>query len=302
MLKIIKATEPLTVDQIVVCLYSQPGLGKSTLAFTSEAPLLFDCDKGAYRAQHRKDTVPAPDWQSIGTIQASELAAYKTVILDTAGRALDLLTADIGRVNPKLTRGGGALTLQGFGELKARFGAYLRMLRTYGKDVVLIAHMDEQRNGDDVIERLDVQGGSKAEIYKVADAMGRIVIGKNGERSIDFNPRENSFGKNPCNLPIIPFAIDDEKCLANVIATIKERLNSQVQVESAARSDLQDWMTVIREADTVDALNQLMPEIKKASAPVKALATKRAHELHLAWDSGKQLWTLAPKAKEKAVA
>lgn len=302
MLKIVKATEPLTVDQIVVCLYSQPGLGKSTLAFTAEDSILFDCDKGAYRAHNRKDTVPAPDWGAIGTVAAADLAPYKTVILDTAGRALDLLTADIGKSNPKLTRGGGVLTLQGFGELKSRFGAYLRMLKTLNKDVVLICHMDEQRNGDDVIERLDVQGGSKAEIYKSADAMGRIIIGKNGERSIDFNPRENSFGKNPCALPVIPFALDDEKCLANIIATIKERLNAQVATDKAVRSDLQDWMTVIREADTVDTLNQLMPEIKKASSPVKALATKRAHELHLAWDSVKQLWILAPKAKEKAVA
>jgi hypothetical protein len=50
------------------------------------------------------------------------------------------------------------------------------MLNSFGKDVVLIAHMDEQRNGDDIIERLDVQGGSKGEIYKAADAMGRVAV------------------------------------------------------------------------------------------------------------------------------
>lgn len=291
MLRIVKATEPLTVDQIVVCLYSQPGLGKSTLGFTAEKPLLIDADKGAYRAKNRSDTVPAPNWKAIETIEAADLAPYKTVVLDTAGRALDLLTADIIAGNPKTGRGG-SLTLQGFGELKARFGAYLRMLKTHGKDVVLLCHMDEQRNGDEIIERLDIQGGSKAEIYKSADAMGRVVIGRNGERSIDFNPRENSFGKNPCNLPNIPFSVDDKNCLGKIIATIKERLNASVEEEKVEVDRLSDWQAVLSETSNVDLMNQLLPEIRKSGPKVIAMANKRAHELHLAWDGKVMLWTV----------
>jgi hypothetical protein len=118
--------------------------------------------------------------------------------VDTAGRALDVLTADIIRRNPKAGRGG-ALTLQGYGTLKAEFVAWLKHLNGMGKDVVLIAHMDEQRNGDDIIERLDVQGGSKGEIYKAADAMGRIAI-RDGKRILNFSPTDAAFGKNPGQL------------------------------------------------------------------------------------------------------
>lgn len=296
MLKIVKATEPLTVDRINVCIYSPPGLGKTTLGFTSEEPLLLDCDNGSYRAANRKDTVSVSSWADIANITASDMTPYKTVIVDTAGRALDFLTQDIIATNPKMGRGG-ALTLQGFGELKAKFTAWLKMLRTLGKDVVLIAHMNEERNGDDVIERLDVQGGSKAEIYKSVDAMGRLYI-RNNERFLDFNPRENSFGKNPCQLPVMPFTLADEKFLTTVIATIKDRLNSSVAVEKTARNEMQDWMLVIREADSVDALNGLMPEIRKASNAVKALATKRARELHLGWDAKGECWVV-PKIAEK---
>src|SRR5258708_5995760 len=137
MLKIIKASEPMLVEQLVLCIYSPPGLGKSTLGFTAADPLNFDCDKGAYRAKNRKDTVPAPTWAAIESMTATELSPYKTLLLDTAGRALDLLTVDIIAKNPKMGRGG-ALTLQGFGELKARFSAWLKMVRLFGKDVVLI--------------------------------------------------------------------------------------------------------------------------------------------------------------------
>src|ERR1700677_586989 len=156
MLKIVKASEPMTVSQLVLCIYAAPGLGKTTLGYTAEDPLDFDCDHGAYRAKNRKDTVTVNSWKDIEVVTPEDLTAYKTIILDTAGRALDYLTDDIITKNPKHGRGG-ALTLQGYGELKSRFTTWLKALRRLGKDVVLIAHMDEQRQGDDMIERLDGQ-------------------------------------------------------------------------------------------------------------------------------------------------
>ena len=281
-LRIVKSSEPVTVDQLVLCAYSAPGLGKTTLGFTAEAPLLIDFDRGVYRAAHRGDSVPVRDWKDVENITSADLAPYKTIVLDTAGRALDFLTSAIISANPKQGRGG-SLTLQGFGELKARFSAYLKMLRTLGKDVVLFAHMDEQRNGDDVIERLDVAGGSKGEIYKSADAMGRIIM-RASERLIDFNPRENSFGKNPCGLPVLPFAIDNKKCLADIIATIKSKLNAQAGEEKTERDAMQDLITAIAEVQDAGAFTLLLPDVRKGGARALSLANKRMHDLNLKWD------------------
>lgn len=288
-LKIVKASDPLPVAQIVVCLYSQPGLGKTTLGFTAADPLLLDCDKGAYRAANRKDSVTTPTWNAIANIEVADLAAYKTVIIDTAGRALDLLTADLIATNPKLGRGG-ALTLQGYGELKSKFGAYLRMLRTHGKDVVLIAHMDEQRNGDDTIERLDVQGGSKTEIYKSADAMGRVII-RGDKRFIDFNPRENSFGKNPCNLPLIPFTLENSACLAEVIATIKQRLNAHSETEKAARAAQEASVGAAGQRTAVSDRAASQPQTTGTGPQTRATATPPAAKKngHAAQDDGKHI-------------
>jgi len=297
MLTITKATEPLTVDRINLCIYSAPGLGKTTLSYTSDVPLLLDCDGGAYRAANRKDTVQVKSWADIAAISAADLQPYKTVIVDTAGRLLDFLTADIIASNPKMGRGG-SLTLQGYGELKARFVGWLKLLRTHGKDVVLIAHMDEQRSGDDVIERLDVQGGSKAEIYKSVDAMGRLFI-RNNERYLDFNPRENSFGKNPCQLPVMPVSIDNATFLADVIATIKDRLNSSAADEKKSSNGMHDWMIVINECDGPDMINQLLPDIRKAGPKIIALANKRMRELGLMYDKATQVCVPLPR-KEKA--
>ncbi len=197
-LKITKAADPITVDRLNMVIYGPPGIAKTSLAFTADAPLLLDFDNGSHRAANRKDVVRVASWSDIAGIDAGDLEPFKTVIVDTAGRALDALSVDIIKSNPKHGRGG-ALTLQGYGELKSRFGSFLKLLNSFGKDVILIAHMDEQRNGDDVIERLDVQGGSKGEIYKAADAMGRLVI-ENKQRWLMFSPTDAAFGKNPGQL------------------------------------------------------------------------------------------------------
>ena len=138
-LKIIKSNEPIKVEQIVTVIYGAPGLGKSTLGFSAERPIMLDFDKGAHRAANRKDIVSVDTWPEVADISKDDLKNYKTVIADTAGRALDVLTMDIIRRNKKLGYGG-ALTLQGYGQLKAEFTAWLKQIKSFGLDVVLISH------------------------------------------------------------------------------------------------------------------------------------------------------------------
>lgn len=278
-LKIVPASEPIEVKQLTVCLYAAPGLGKTSAAFTAEKPLLLDFDGGAYRSGFRKDTVQIAAWSDVAAIAATDLEPYRTVVVDTAGRALDQLTAFLMSQDPKLRNKSGALTLQGYGALKAAFTSWLRTLHTFGKDVVLIAHSDEQRNGDDVIERLDVQGGSKGEIYKSADAMGRIYI-ENGQRILNFSPTDVAFGKNPAQFPplVIPNFGQDGAFLAGVVAKIKAHLNQQAEESQKAQSALLDWKAkfeqTTKDEKPADAFNKLMPEVEKAPTAIKANAKR----------------------------
>lgn len=284
MLRIIKSSDPIKVERLNVCLYGQPGAGKTSLAFTSESPLLLDFDNGAHRAANRKDTVRVGQWEDVATLSADDLADYKTIVVDTAGRALDILTADIIRRNPKAGRGG-ALTLQGYGTLKAEFVAWLKALNAIGKDVLLIAHMDEQRNGDDIIERLDVQGGSKGEIYKAADAMGRIAI-REGRRVLNFSPTDAAFGKNPGRLePLaVPTPDADPAFLANVIKTIKDKLNEANKEQTEAQEKVEAWRAIISEMTTVEHFNEKLPAVKKAPKAAQSLMNKAAVSLGFVFD------------------
>ncbi|HTV69284.1 MAG TPA: ATP-binding protein [Rhizobiaceae bacterium] len=300
MLKITRASDPITVERLNMVIYGPPGLGKSSLAFTAETPLLLDFDNGSHRAANRKDTVRVNDWSDVANITADDLAPFKTVIVDTAGRALDALTADIIRVNPKHGRGG-ALTLQGYGELKSRFVAFLKLLNSFGKDVVLIAHMDEQRNGDDIIERLDVQGGSKGEIYKAADAMGRLVIA-DGKRWLRFSPTDAAFGKNPGQLePLqVPHFSDGgfDGFLANVIQMTKDRLNELTEDQKAAIEEQAWFREALPKVKDADGINGLIERAKEGGKVCSTMLAGRAKDLGLSFD--KKAGAYAAEAQKEA--
>jgi hypothetical protein len=287
-LKIKKASDPVEVKQIVCTIYGPPGHGKSTLGFTAVKPLLLDFDKGVHRAGNRGDSVQISSWADVAGMTATDLAPYSTLVIDTAGRALDVLSLDIIEQNPKMGRGC-ALTLQGFGELKSRFLAWKNLIHSFGLDLVLICHMDEQRKGDELIERLDIQGASRNEIYKSADAMGRLYLSR-GKRWLNFSPSDTAFGKNPAQLPAleVPHFAQSPNFLGEVLAHIKAELNKQSEQQKHVASLLSQWKVIIDEAATVDEFNKLIPETQQADERVrdnvKRLLTSTAKKKGIEFD------------------
>jgi hypothetical protein len=301
-LKITKAADPIEVKNITMCLYGVPGLGKTSTAFTAEKPLLLDFDHGAYRAGNRGDTVQVTSWADVTGITQADLAPYKTLVVDTAGRALDCLTADIIDRDPKAGRGGN-LTLQGYGALKGAFIGWLRLMRSFGLDVVLIAHSDEQRKGDELIERLDAQGSSKNEIYKSADVMGRLYLA--GQvRTLNFSPTDTAFGKNPAQLP--PLTVPDFAMapgfLGTVIASIKTSLNKMSAEQQSAQTTLATWAERIAAANTAADFDALVKLGKEEGSPkgVALMVARAAKVKGWAWNKATEAFDLAAAPKDKA--
>lgn len=290
MLKITKASEPIQVSTLTACIYAPPGVGKTSMAFTAAKPLLLDFDKGSYRSANRGDVVQIERWADVTSMTADDLKAYSTLVVDTAGRACDALAADIIAGNPKMGRGG-ALTLQGYGELKSRFVSWIKLVRSFGLDVVLIAHSDEQRNGDDMVERLDIQGGSKNEIYKVADLMGRIYL-SGGKRTLNLSPTDTAFGKNPGQLP--PMEVPDFATapvldfFAGVIAQTKAALNKLSEAQTKASTELAEWKFRIDAAVTPEDFDHLVIVAREADGAirdnVKRMVSKAAKAKGYAFD------------------
>jgi hypothetical protein len=296
-LKITKAADPIPVTKLTIVLYAPPGLGKTSMAFTSESPILFDFDRGAHRSQFRKDVVQVATWADVESVEVSDLEPFKTVVIDTAGRALDVLSAEIIRKNPKMKGFGGALSLQGYGALKSAFVSWLGLLHSFGKDVILIAHADEQRSGDDIVERLDVQGGSKNEIYKVADAMGRIRK-QDGGTILDFSPRENGFGKNPAQLPVIqiPDFRKEPQFFAGIVTQIKDALNAQSEAGMKAQAEIDEARAWFSSLDNADAFNEAIDKTKDRAPAIKALLVVEAAKKGIEFDKKAKVFKIREAA------
>lgn len=297
MLKITRAADPIEVKQLTLCIYAPPGVGKTSTGSTADKPLLLDFDRGSHRSQFRQDVVEVSSWADVESITAEDLAPYSTVIVDTAGRALDTLTADILRKNPKMRGFGGALSLQGYGALKSSFIGWLRLLHSFGLDVVLLAHSDEQRSGDEVIERLDVQGGSKNEIYKAADAMGRLSI-VSGKRVLNFNPTDAAFGKNPAQLEAltVPDFSKEPHFLGEIIAQIKTTLNKASAASVAEQATLREWRESFSSIETLDAFNAKAKELHEQPNKVKALLLSAAEAKGYVYDKKAKHFVAPAKA------
>jgi hypothetical protein len=294
MLNIIKASEPMEIKNIVLTLYAAPGLWKTSVAQTADDPLTLDFDKGIYRAFNRRAAVPVVKWSDVAGMTGEDLAPYKTIVVDTAGRALDCLGADIIDGNPKMGRADGSLSLQGFGALKSRFAQWQSFLRSQGKDIILICHMDEQKNGDDTQERIDAQGSSKNEIYKSSDAMCRIRLDNRDNRFLDFDPRQGGFGKNPAQLPKIPIPQlkDNPLFLAGVIKQIKDSINRITATQAEAVTEQNEWEEAVAEAADAEGINLLvkLSKERKLSKAHQLLLANRAKALNLGFDKAAGLY------------
>ncbi len=302
-LRITKASDPIRIERIVMCVYGAPGLAKTSLAFTADDPLLLDFDNGVHRALFRKDAVRINAWRDVAGMERGDFEGYSTVIVDTVGRALDQLAQDLMENDPKMKNRSGGLSLQGFGALKAQFTQFLNKLKSFGLDVVLIAHMDEQKDGDDKIERIDVQGGSKNEIYKSSDAMGRLVI-REGKRQLLFSPTDAAFGKNPAELDplVVPRFDAKSRFLGEVIERTKEKINAMTEDQREVAALLTAWTERVHEATTGAAMTALVNDASNLDPRIvdnaKRLLAAYAKDHGFVWDAKKSQF--AEKAEQAA--
>jgi hypothetical protein len=290
MLNIVKSTEPIIVEHPIFCMFGRPGICKTSLAFSAPKPLLLDFDGGAHRAVNRRDTLRITSWDDVVELMATPEAIepYDTFVVDTVGRALDVITADIAKTDPKKAPGG-VLSLQGYGVLKTRFRQWMAMLRSHGKDVLLIAHDREEKDGDTMIVRPDIIGASLGEVMRVADFVGYLYMsGK--ERVLDFSPTDRWVGKNPGQWkPFqVPPAAKAQTFMAELMVKGREALG-QISAESVkVLEQIENYRTALEGMTVPDELTKAIPEVQalpaSVSAPVKHLLMARATALGFTFD------------------
>lgn len=262
---------------ISALIYGQPGIGKTTIGVSAPNAVLFDYDGGVNRINgaHQVPTLQPESWED--TFEAlneikSELPQTETIVIDTVGKMLDYMTAYIIKNDSKMQQRDGSLSLKGYGQRKQMFINFLKTLSTSGYNVIFVAHEKEEKSDDKTYKRPEIGGSSANDLIKELDLVGYMqAYGK--DRTITFDPAEDHYAKNCCNLPPIvkvPVVVDETGNAVgnnNYMGTVINafRNNQKASAEKTAQYEalIADIDKVLEEVDTVAKLNSSIAKISK---------------------------------------
>ncbi|MFY7468646.1 ATP-binding protein [Acinetobacter baumannii] len=282
-LPIITADQTLLVQAIIVYLYADPGLGKSSMGFTAEKAISFDFDRGAHRTGElrRGAVVQVQQWSDVANLTPQDLAPYKTVVIDTVGAMLECIKTHL-LLTANNRQKDGSLKLKAQGLANQTFKQYINTLISLGKDVVFIAHASEDQNGDQIIYRPDLGGKNRNELYRIADVMGYLTTVTTGEVWVPDLKAHPTF-------------------LADLITQAKDHINTLTPAQLAAakaQEELENWKQSCEEAEHAGDLNQLTESLDKEHMyyqNMRQAMLMRAKALNCTFDKQRGTWISPPE-------
>ena len=245
-MQIKKAAEAAKNSRTIGLIYGFPGVGKTTAALSMPNPVLVDCERGIGRVNGalRCDFV---ELNSIDEFNLADLAGYDTIVFDTLGVLLELFDKKVKEINPKLVKTDGALSLQGYGTRKILFKSFISDLRKCGKNVLFLAHVSENKDGDITQYRPYATGSSVADLQNDLDYMGFMQM-RGGKRSISFSANDQYVAKNSLGLPQyieVPEVFADNTFLTDIIVKGTEERIKKEKEDSKKYLDLMASAKVI---------------------------------------------------------
>ena len=124
-----------------------------------------------------------------------DLSEYKSIVVDTLGRFVELLADHAKTVNPKLVQGDGTLTQKGWGWVGNECIAFNKRLSALNKNVIYVAHSTEKNDEEHTVFGIDAGGRTRNEIVKNMDLIG-FTETQGTSRMINFAPTERFYTKN----------------------------------------------------------------------------------------------------------
>ena len=296
-----KPSELAINSTIKVLVYGAPGMGKSTLGLSAPSPVLLDFDGGVQRVNgaFQAPTLQVEKWDDVIAALNEDLSEYKTIVIDTAGKALDFMSAYIIKNEPKLAKRDGSLSLQGFGARKNMFINFLKQVSMMGKNLVFIAHEREDKDGDQKIVRPEMGGSSVGDLIKELDLVGYMqAYGQ--KRYVYWGVNEKAYTKNTCNLPNameVPTIINEKgvvtgenKFLSNIFNSYHAYLKSERETRKeydelidAAKEDVE----AIVDASTANDFCKAFAETKQiwdSKLKIGMLVKEKCDKLGLKFD------------------
>lgn len=184
--------------KIRILVAGYPGIGKSTLALSAPNPLHIDVDFGIDRIEprYRKDYIQPKSYEEIlEDLKPENLTDYDTLVFDTGGKLISLMSLWAIKQNDKYGQRDGSLSLKGYGFVGKEFQRLMDYcFYELKKHIVMVFHAVEDKDGDNTRLRIKVEGQTKNNVWETQDLGGFVEMIGN-DRTIGFSNCERYFAK-----------------------------------------------------------------------------------------------------------
>lgn len=185
-MKLYNTSDSQVKPPVVMMVYGQGGVGKTTFAATAPHPILMDCENGAKYFGLRgikMDVALIESWKDVEDF-FREIAKsdYETVIIDPIGELMEKLKASmIASKDAKLVMRDGTPTMAGWGWMKDKMRAFVKAVRDLNKHMIIIAHVTEKGDEDRLVKRPLVMTKLSEELVNIVDIVGYFTTVNDGE-------------------------------------------------------------------------------------------------------------------------
>lgn len=198
---ILKPSEITANARVRMVLYGPPGHAKSTTALSAPNVLFIDADGGWKRVPAKFKNAPRIEASSYQEIlddlgNPENLVGIETIVVDTGGQLLRFMKRWAMAANSKnVQKDGVTLSIQGYGVVGMEFERFIDYIfNVLQKNVVVVFHSKEEKDGETTVHRLDVEGQTKNSIFKPMDLAGFMET-RGGKIFVSFTPDERFYAK-----------------------------------------------------------------------------------------------------------
>lgn len=279
-----------------------PGIGKTTLALSAPKPLHIDVDRGVDRVQakNRCDFIQPETYEGLLEDLNSDLSDYETLVFDTGGKLLDLMKPYVIRQDSKNgQKDGQTLSIKGYGAVGKEFQRLMDYaFYQLNKNVVVIFHAKEEKDGDATKLRILVEGSTKDNVWQPMD-LGGFMEMYNNKRTIGFSNCERYFAKGTHGIQgIIELPnLDDPSVPNDFLTKLFKQVNQNILDEQKYFEEqkkkyeaVMNEVVPMIEAMTIDTVDQVVEKMKTVNhvltseKELKHKFKERITELNLVWN------------------
>lgn len=295
-----------TTKKIRMIIAGFPGIGKTTLGLSAPKPLLIDVDRGIDRVQakNRKDFTQPITYEELLQDLKSDLSSYETLVFDTGGKLLDLMKPYVIKQDSKNgQKDGTTLSIKGYGAVGKEF----QRLMDYSyydlnKNVVVLFHAKEDKDGEATKLRILVEGSTKDNVWQPMD-LGGFMEMYNGKRTIGFDNCERYYAKGTHGVKgVIDLPDLDNPNIPNDFLTkLFEKVNQSIREEATYfEEQKKNYEKVMSEVgnsienmteENIDSVMEILKTAKHVLTSEKELRfmfKKKIESLGMVWDFDKR--------------